>query len=185
MISSCAPLNSVLDNLLAGNYDSLPAFLKPQIQLFTMNAKLFPFVKVMQNLPGSVQDRYRIAAVAIGYACACNSILPTSEVANAEEHYRMSVEPFAKRVISALNEVSVLDSAMALDFARKYWLLRYEAVHKCPRMDMIPGDFFCSVFGVAKFFPPETIAFCNSQSQNIASVYVFVCNLIAEQFAQA
>jgi hypothetical protein len=150
-----------------------------------MNAKLFPFVKVMQNLPGSVQDRYRIAAVAIGYACACNSILPTSEVDNAEEHYRMSVEPFAKRVISTLNEVSVIDTAMALDFARKYWLLRYEAVHKCPRMDMIPGDFFASVFGVSKFFSPETVQFCNAQSQHIASVYVFICNLIAEQFAQA
>lgn len=150
-----------------------------------MNTKLFPFVKVMQNLPGSVQDRHRIAAIAIGYACACNSILPTSEVENADQHYTLNVEPFAKRVISALNEVSVLDSALALDFARKYWLLRYEAVHKCPRMDMIPGDFFSSVFGVAKFFSPETIAFCNAQAQHIGAVYVFTCNVIAEQYAQA
>lgn len=150
-----------------------------------MNAKLFPFVKVMQNLPGSVQDRYRIAAIAIGYACACNSILPSSEVANAEEHYRLSIEPFAKRVISGMNEVSVIDTAMALDFARKFWLLRYEAVHKCPRMDMVPGDFFCSVFGVPKFFSPETQEFVNKQSQNIGTVYTYICNVIAENFAQA
>lgn len=150
-----------------------------------MNAKLFPFVNVMQSLTNPVQERHRIAAVAIGYACACNSILPSSEVDNAETHYRNSVEPFAKRVISTLNEVSVLDTAMALDFARKFWLLRYEAIHKCPRMDMIPGNFFCSVFGVAKFFSPETVEFCNAQSSGIATVYTHVCNLIAENFAQA
>ena len=150
-----------------------------------MNAKLFPFVKIMQSLTNPVQERHRIAAVAIGYACACNSILPSSEVDNAENHYRINVEPFAKRVISVLNEVSVLDTAMALDFARKFWLLRYEAVHKCPRMDAIPGNFFCSVFGVGKFFSPETVEFCNAQANGIAMVYTHVCNMIAENFAQA
>lgn len=149
-----------------------------------MNAKLFPFVKVMQTLPGAVQERHRIAAVAIGYACACNSILPTSEVDDAEAHYRISVEPFAKRVISVLNEVSVIDTPMALDFARKFWLLRYEAIHKCPRMDALPGDFFSSVFGVAKFFSPDTIAFVNAQASHIATVYTHTCNVIADNFAQ-
>lgn len=149
-----------------------------------MNAKLFPFVKVMQSLSGAVQERHRIAAVAIGYACACNSLLPTSQLDDAEAHYSISVEPFAKRVISVLNEVSVIDTAMALDFARKFWLLRYEAVHKCPRMDMLPGDFFGSVFGVPKFFSPETTEFVNAQSSNIATVYTHVCNVIAENFAQ-
>lgn len=149
-----------------------------------MNAKLFPFVKVMQSIAGPVQERHRIAAIAIGYACACNSILPTSEVDDAEEHYRMTVEQFAKRVISVLNEVSVIDAPMALDFARKFWLLRYEAVHKCPRMDMLPGDFFGSVFGVAKFFSPETMQFCNTHNSNIATVYTHICNVIADNFAQ-
>jgi hypothetical protein len=150
-----------------------------------MNSKLYPFVGVMQNLRGSIQDRHRIAAIAIGYACACNAALPSSEVVNAEEHYRMSVEQFAKRVISTMNEVSIIDTAMALDFARKFWLLRYEAVHKCPRMDMMPNNFFSSVFGVPKFFSPETIEFCNAQSSNIATVYTHICNVIAENFASA
>lgn len=183
MISSFAQLSCPHDKTQAERRP-LPPLLKSQILLFIMNAKLFPFVQVMQSLRTSVQERYRIAAVAIGYACACNSILPTSEVADAEEHYRMTVEPFSKRVISTLNEVSVIDTAMALDFARKFWLLRYEAVHKCPRMDAIPGDFFCSVFGVAKFFPPETIEFVNAQSQNIATVYMHTCNVIADNFAE-
>lgn len=183
MTSSFAPPNLVLANIEA-RIKALPLLFKPQIQIITMNAKLFPFVSVMQNLRGPVQDRYRAAAVAIGYACACNSILPSSEVENAEEHYRVNVEQFAKRVISTMNEVSVIDTAMALDFARKFWLLRYEAVHKCPRMDMIPGNFFSSVFGVAKFFSPETIQFVNEQSLNIASVYTHICNVIAENFAE-
>lgn len=149
-----------------------------------MNAKLFPFVNVMQNLRGSVQERQRMAAIAIGYACACNSILPSSEVDDAEEHYRVSVAPFAKRVVSTMNEVSLIDTAMAQDFARKFWLLRYEAVHKCPRMESIQGDFFGSVFGVAKYFSPDVIAFADTNASGINSVYVHICNVIAENFAQ-
>lgn len=185
MTSLCALLNSSIVTNKQVKIKPLPALFKPKTIISIMNAKLFPFVNVMQNLRGPVQERYRVAAIAIGYACACNSILPSSEVANAEDHYRTSVEAFAKRVISGLNEVSVFDTAMALDFARKFWLLRYEAVHKCPRMDMIPGDFFGSVFGVPKFFSPETIEFVNTQSVNIATVYAYVCNNIADNFAQA
>lgn len=148
-----------------------------------MNTKLFPFLNIMQSLVGPVQDRHRIAAIAIGYACACNSVLPSSEVDDAETHYRMTVEQFSKRVISALNEVTVVDTAMALEFARKFWLLRYEAVHKCPRMDQIPGNFFCSVFGVPKFFSPELIEFANQHNQAIGKVYTHICNVIADNFA--
>lgn len=150
-----------------------------------MNAKLFPFVNIMQHLSGPVQVRHRIAAIAIGYACACNSILPSSEVDDAQILYTNSVEPFAKRVISTLNEVSVIDTALALSFARSFWLLRYEAVHKCPRMDQVPGDFFCSVFGVPKFFSPETIEFTNEYNRQIGVVYTHICNVIEDNFVEA
>lgn len=149
-----------------------------------MNVKLLPFANIVQRLPGAVQERHRIAAVAIGYACACNSILPTSEVDDAETHYRVTVEPFARRVVSTMNEVSVIDTQMALEFARKFWLMRYEAVHKCPRMDAMPGDFFCSVFGVPKFFDPDTQQFCNTHASAIASVYTHICNVIQDNFAE-
>jgi hypothetical protein len=149
-----------------------------------MNIKLSPFVNVMQRLRGSIQERQRIAAIAIGYACACNSNLPSSAVEDAAEHYAMNVEAFAKRVISTMNEVSVIDTTLALEFSRKFWLLRYEAVHKCPRMDSVPGDFFASVFGVPKFFSPETTAFANTHANDIATVYQHICNVIAENFTE-
>jgi hypothetical protein len=149
-----------------------------------MNAKLFPFVKVMQSLTNPVQERHRIAAVAIGYACACSSLLPSTAVENAEAHYRNSVENFSKRVISTLNEVSVIDTAMALDFARKFWLLRYDAVYKSSRMDVMPGDFFCSVFGVSKYFAQDTIDFTDTHAASIGIVYTHIRNVIADHFTQ-
>lgn len=147
-----------------------------------MNTTLFPFIKIMQQLQTPVKDRHRIAAIAIGYACACNSILPSSEVDNADLHYTNTVEPLARRVISTLNEVSIIDTSAALDFARKFWLMRYEAVHKCPQMDTLPGDFFCSVFGVPKFFSPETIAFANTNNKEIGFVYTYACNVVKDMF---
>lgn len=181
MTSSFEPLNSVLLKY-EEKIRSLPFFFKPQTTILTMKTQFFPFVNVMQNLRGPVQERHRAAAIAIGYACACNSQLPSAEVDNAEEHYRVNVETFAKRVISTLNEVSNIDTTQALEFARKFWLLRYEAVHKCPRMDTVPNDFFASVFGVPKYFSPDTVQFANAQSSNIAAVYAHVCNVIAENF---
>lgn len=150
-----------------------------------MNLNYQPFVKIIQQLKVQIKDRHRIAAIAIGYACACNSPLPSSEVENAEQHFAVNVAPFTKTVLSGFNEAMVFDTAAALDFARKFWLLRYEAVHKCPRMESMPGDFFCSVFGVPKFFSPQEIAFANEHSRDISSVYTYICNLIKDQFVGA
>lgn len=181
MTSSFEPLNSVLLKY-EEKIRSLPFFFKPQTTILTMKTQFYPFVGVMQNLTGAVQDRHRSAAIAIGYACACNSQLPSAEVDNAEEHYLVNVESFTKRVVSALNEVSSIDTSMAIEFARKFWLLRYEAVHKCPRMGTVPNDFFASVFGVPKYFSPETVQFANTHAVNIGTVYMHVCNMIADHF---
>lgn len=148
-----------------------------------MDLKYQPFVKILQSLQSPIKDRHRIAAIAIGYACACNSALPSAEVENAQQHYINNVEPFAKRVISAFNEATVLDTASALEFARNFWLMRYDAIHKCPRMETIPGDFFCSVFGVAKYFSEEAVAFANKNSKEISFVYTHVCGVIKDNFA--
>lgn len=149
-----------------------------------MKSTLYPFANIMQNLRGHVQERHRAAAIAIGYACACNTILPSSEVENAEQHYKDTAEKFAKQIISELNEVTVFDAVMAMEFARKFWLLRYEAVHKCPRLNAVPGDFFASVFGVQQFFSSETVEFVNKQSDNIATVYAHVCHVIKDHYSQ-
>lgn len=147
-----------------------------------MNAKLIPFVDAVQNITGAVQDRHRIAAIAIGLACSCNSQLPTSKVEDTELHYRNIVEGQSKIVISQLNEAIVFDSKLALDFARKFWLLRYNAVYNCARVDSVKGDFFASVFGIAKFFPPELVEFADNNNVSISSVYLQACNFIQEQF---
>lgn len=149
-----------------------------------MDVKYTQFVTVLQRLDAAIKDRHRIAANAIGYACACNSPLPSAEVECAETYFKINVAPFAQRVISGFNEATVIDTAASLDFARKYWLLRYEAVHKCPRMDCLPGDFFCSVFGVPKFFSPDDVEFCNKFSQQISYVYSQICGMIKDLFVE-
>lgn len=149
-----------------------------------MNLNYQPFIQTLQRLQTPVKDRHRIAAIAIGYAIACNSILPSSEVDNVETHYANTINPFAQQVISGFNEATLIDTTAALEFARKFWIMRYEAVHKCPRMETIPGDFFCSVFGVAKFFSAEDITFANTNSKEISFVYNNVCNLIKDLFVE-
>lgn len=147
-----------------------------------MDLKYQPFVQILQRLQSPIKDKHRIAAIAIGYACACSAGMPSAEVENAELHYVNNVEALAKRIISAFNEATVIDTASALAFSRSFWLLRYDAIHKCPRLESIPGDFFSSVFGVSKYFSADLIDFANKNNEEISFVYTHVCNVIKEHF---
>lgn len=144
------------------------------------NQKFQPFVLSIQNMQLAVQLRSKIAAYAIGYAIACNMALPSTEVENAQDYFRVNLEPLSKRVVSVFNEQILLDCNTACDMARNFWLLRYEAVHKCPRMDQIPGDFFSSVFGVSRFFAPRDVEFLNEHASNVNMVYQKACNIVQE-----
>ena len=144
------------------------------------NQKFHPFVLAMQNMQLAVQQRSKIAAFAIGYASACNMALPSTEVENANDYFRLNLEPAIKRVVSTFNEQVLLDCQTACDMARNFWLLRYEAVHRCPRMDQVDGDFFASVFGVQRFFAPNDIAFLNENAPAINSLYNKACELVKE-----
>lgn len=145
-----------------------------------MKLDLIPFINAMQSLRCDISTRQRIAAVAIGYAAACNSPLPSGEVASAGEHYDANIRPLVRQVVSRFNEGILFDLALAQDFARNFWMMRYDAVHSCPRMDQIPGNFFCSVFGVAKYFSEEQQQFCNQHNQDIAFVYRTCCAIIKD-----
>lgn len=145
-----------------------------------MNIKLLPFVNALQALKLPVQDRQKVAAIAIGYAAACHAALPSSEVAEAQDYFRTTHAPAIRQVVSYFNEGVVIDTRAAEEFARNFWTMRYEAVHRCPRMDQIPGDFFGSVFGAAKFFSEDTRKFCDANARDIQDVYLVACGRITE-----
>lgn len=143
-----------------------------------MNLNLLPFMNTMQLLRTDVVTRQKIAAVAIGYASACNCALPSGEVQSASDYYNSNVANTVRRVVSYFNEGVLFDVSMAQEFARNFWLMRYEAVHRCPRMDQIQGNFFCSVFGVAKFFSDENRQFCDQNATDINFVYQSACAIV-------
>ena len=150
-----------------------------------MNVKLIPFVNILQSMQIPIQSRQRAAAIAVGYATACHIPLPTAEVADAEDYFRANAQSTVRTTVAFFNEGVVIDTNLAQEFARNFWLMRYEAVHRCPRMDQIPGDFFGSVFGVARFFAPETQAFCNENAKAINAIYQSACGLITDMVRTA
>lgn len=145
-----------------------------------MNPKYIPFINAVRELPQAVKDRSKIAAFAIGYAAGCNIALPSSELSEPSSHYDVNIAQSIGRLVSGFNECIVIDTVAAMAFARSFWLLRYEAVHRCPRMDQMPGNFFCSVFGVANFFSQADIDFLNEHAKDINTVYHKVCRFIEQ-----
>lgn len=140
--------------------------------------KYHPFVTAFQNLPLAVQARAKCAAYAIGYAAACNMALPSTEVDSHGDYYTANLESGVKTIVSNFNEQILIDCTVALEMARKFWMLRYEAVHRCPRMDQIEGDFFASVFGVERLFAPNDIKFLNENAKNINILYQRACEVV-------
>jgi hypothetical protein len=147
----------------------------------TMNPKFTPFINAVRELTQPVKDRSKIAAFAIGYAAGCNIDLPSSELTDPSAHYDVNIAQGIGCLVSEFNECIVVDTVSAMVFARSFWLLRYEAVHRCPRMDQIPGNFFYSVFGVANFFSDADVDFLNTHSKDINTVYHKVCRIIEQK----
>ncbi len=145
-----------------------------------MNQNYIPYIETVQALSQPMAVRTRVVAAAIAYAAGCHMALPSAPAASAADYYTQNVERNVKVIISRFNEQMLLDCPLAIDYARKFWLYRYEAVHQCPRMNQVPGDFFYSVFGVAEHFSAADVAFLNENAADIHRVYTAVCRLLDE-----
>lgn len=143
-----------------------------------MKQQYLAFINSVANLEQAVQVRSKIAAIAVGYACACNVDMPSAKVHSPELHYKGLAELSVKRWVGEFNEAVVLDCNLALEAARSFWMMRYNAVHNCPVLSDVPGDFFQSMFGSTQHFSPAMIALLNENNVSIARVYRTACNAI-------
>ena len=75
-------------------------------------------------------ERKRIIAVAVGRAISIGLAMPTSEITVTPEHYYDdNHQSTVNRIVSALNEMYVLDVGLVIDTARMYFTFRYRMIY--------------------------------------------------------
>lgn len=133
------------------------------------------------KVPGSTEQQ-RAIAIALGVATA--RMLPPMPVGNEGSvfHYDTNVVHAAGQIISAFNENILVDTGLAEETAKAFWLMR-QSVIDCQNNSLITpqgnGSFIEKVFGMNHQANPKTISFLNRNNEIMAAIVNRISFLIA------
>lgn len=136
----------------------------------------------IDHLGLNVAHRGRVLAYAVGYYAARKALMPSSAVANPNLFYVQNVEGAVADIVSQLNEAVVFDTIPAMDYARRFWQLRYQELHddEILALTSCRYDFFCTISGVEKLFAQDEFEYLAEHKQSVVNVY----NLIRAAFKE-
>jgi hypothetical protein len=148
-----------------------------------INIKFAEFLGYINGkIPGSTEQQ-RAVAIALGVATA--RMLPPLPVGNdgSTYHYDTVVVHAAGGIISAFNENVLVDTDLAEETAKAFWLMR-QSVIDCHNTSIITpqghGSFIEKVFGMNHQANPKTISFLNRNNEIMAAIVNRISFLIAQ-----
>lgn len=137
------------------------------------------------NAVGSVKltgpDRTFAIAAAVACSVADYLTVPTSKVDSPSGEYARSAALLVRDHIGCFNEVAPFDVRLALELARKFWMLRYETVHVRRLHDVCPGDYFCGYFSVNRNFSGDEIASLNKLAPEIGLLEISIRDILQKR----
>jgi len=108
-----------------------------------------PFIQKANLVITDPLNRLAIMTSALALALSNIQHLPTTQVEDPSNYFKINVVPGLNAIVSEWNESMVLDPKAVIDQARTFWLVRYTAAFPLSRlMYAAKGDFFSTVFGV-------------------------------------
>jgi len=148
-----------------------------------MQTKFISFHDQANRLITDVLARSNILAAAIGRAVANVQPLPSSPVESASGYFNTHALPQLRTIVSEWNENMTVNTAICTEYARIFWLLRYNAAHPNSRpLYDSPYDFFCTTMGVKSYVSDEQYAFLNTHKETILALSSSVSRMLcAEQ----
>lgn len=124
------------------------------------------------KIPG-VNEQQRAVSIALGVAVA-RVVTPLPPGAAGEvHHYDTAVYQMVGQIVSAFNENYIVNTDLACETARAFWLMRQSVLDNNPDSVILPngnGTFIEKVFGLNVQANPKTIEFCNRNSTVLATL---------------
>ncbi len=110
--------------------------------------------------------RSKFVALSVAFAAAAVCDLPSSPVENPTMHYSNTAQSRVRAILSDFNENVVFDVGSAIDYARQFWMLRYNAAHPFGiPLSTAEDGFFQSIVGAHFYMSPDLLKLLNEHGQ--------------------
>lgn len=146
-----------------------------------MKTDYLKFLGAVTNSRLSGPDRSFAIAAAVAASVADFTAVPASKVDSPSSEYARSAALLVREAVGCFNEVVPFDIRLALDLARKFWMLRYETIHVRRTHDVTPGDYFCGYFSVDRNFSGDEIECLNRLASEIGLLEISIRDCLQKQ----
>lgn len=120
----------------------------------------------IQNIPQISKNSQEVVAVALAKAVANELPLPSAPVESAVEFYLNTTYMNTRTLISAVNELAVVDLTRVQELVKTFWLVRYNVLF--PRKKLFQTNQIVSeshFFGFSSILSPTETLFIQENSQ--------------------
>lgn len=123
-------------------------------------------------------DRSFAIAAAVASSVADFIAVPAIKVDSPSSEFARSGAMIARDQVGSFNEVAPFDVRLSLELVRKFWMLRYETIHTRRVHAVVPDDYFCGYFSVARNFSEEEISCLNKLSVQIGTLEIGIRDIL-------
>lgn len=142
------------------------------------NQKYAPYLSAVTGLALASDVRGFIVAAAVAAAVAATIPIPTDEVISPESHFNANFAGEARNKIGEFNNVAVLNYDQACELVRKFWILRYSAVHG-RAVPIFSGGCFAECFsGIKYIMSQDEIAILDANTPAFGKVRQSVATIL-------
>lgn len=115
-----------------------------------------------------ITDRKKIFSYALALSVAKKLPMPSSAVENPSGYFITNLESSSNAAVSEFNEKVIINVEETKEFIRKYWNIRYYALHNAENyISIYPYGFFDSILGVGNYISEDMHLFLNKYKANI------------------
>lgn len=122
-----------------------------------LNEKTKPYFKTVTSLSIPLKERMVVVAAAVASGIAEKLSVPADAVASPESFFNSTHAVSTNTAIGEYNNAAVLDYDLAKEMVRKFWVLRYNALHGKRIVVFRKGCFSSCFSGIDAMFSPEEI----------------------------
>ena len=138
----------------------------------------------IQNIPQISKSSQEVVAVALAKVVANELPLPSAPVESAVEFYLSTTYANTRELISAINELVVVDLTRIQELVKTFWLVRYNILF--PRKKLFQTNQVVSeshFFGFSSLLSPTDAVFIQQNSQLLILLANGFAALVAEMSA--
>ena len=153
-----------------------------------ISPKYMPYVRATSSIQLDIKTKEKVVAYAVACAVAACLPIPTSPVDSALSYFNATHDMTARAQLGDFNEQFVMNTGMATEMVRQFWMYRYNVVHQ--NLNTIAdGDFLCAMTGAKIIFSDNQIEFMNENSVAMCKVMCaareVMCVIMAEVAKEA